>query len=177
MRQRSARSGSRLSMIGACEQTTGRRTPISRYDAENENCSGSNHPAQPNVSLPSMPQHSTHSPINVICCADRISRSFAPVHSALGPGHPPSHDACCPLHSPRLNADNVTKPPCLLSSPPLWHRARDRRQLPTTFVAYGCVPSSLASLAGLHLVCSGQQAIGFHHVLRLRTALPCGPSQ
>jgi hypothetical protein len=25
--------------------------------------------------------------INVICCADRISRSFAPVHSALGPGH------------------------------------------------------------------------------------------
>ena len=33
-----------------------------------------------------------------------------PVHSALGPGHPPPHDACCPLHSPRLNADNVTKP-------------------------------------------------------------------
>jgi hypothetical protein len=63
-----------------------------------------------NVSSPSMPPHSTHSPINVICCADRISRSFAPVHSALGPGHPPPHDACCPLHSPRLNADNVTKP-------------------------------------------------------------------
>jgi transposase-like protein len=107
----SARSGSRLSTIGACEQTTGRRTRISRYDAENENCSGSNHPAQSNVSSPSMPPHSTHSPINVICCADRISRSFAPVHSALGPGHPPPHDACCPLHSPRLNADNVTKPP------------------------------------------------------------------
>jgi hypothetical protein len=57
-----------------------------------------------------MPPHLTHSPINVICCADRISRSFAPVHSALGPGHPPPHDACCPLHSPRLNADNLTKP-------------------------------------------------------------------
>jgi hypothetical protein len=57
-----------------------------------------------------MPPHSTHSPINVICCADRISRSFAPVHSALGLGHPPPHDACCPLHSPQLNADNVTKP-------------------------------------------------------------------
>src|SRR5665811_117723 len=110
MRQRSARSGLRLSMIGACEQTTGRRTLISRYDAENENCNGSNHPAQPNVSLPSMPQHSTHSPINVICCADRISRSFAPVHSALGPRHPPPHDAYCSLHSPQLNANNVTKP-------------------------------------------------------------------
>ena len=36
--------------IGACEQTTGRRTRISRYNAENENCSGSNHPVQPNVS-------------------------------------------------------------------------------------------------------------------------------
>ena len=84
--------------------------PIRRYDVENENCSGSNHPAQSNVFSPSMPPHSTHSPINVICCADRISRSFAPVHSALGPGHPPPHDACCPLHSPRLNADNVTKP-------------------------------------------------------------------
>jgi hypothetical protein len=35
---------------------------------------------------------------NVICCADRISRSFAPVHSARGPGHPPPHDARCPLH-------------------------------------------------------------------------------
>jgi hypothetical protein len=80
-----------------CAQTTGRRTRISRYDAENENCSGLNHPAQSNVSSPSMPPHSTHSPINVICCADRISRSFAPVHSALGPGHPPPHDACCPL--------------------------------------------------------------------------------
>ena len=57
-----------------------------------------------------MPQHSTHSPINVICCADGISRSFAPVHSALGLGQPPPHDACCPLHSPQLNADNVTKP-------------------------------------------------------------------
>ena len=67
-------------------------------------------PGSANVSSPSMPPHSTHSPINVICCADRISRSFAPVHSALGPGHPPPHDACCPLHSPRLNADNVTKP-------------------------------------------------------------------
>ena len=29
-----------------------------------------------------------------------LSRSFAPVHSALGPRHPPPHDACCPLHSP-----------------------------------------------------------------------------
>src|SRR6266511_4121835 len=29
-----------------------------------------------------------------------------------GPGHPPPHDACCPLHSPQLNADNVTKPQC-----------------------------------------------------------------
>ena len=48
---------------------------------------------------------------NVICCADRISRSFALVHSALGPRHPPPHDTCCPLHSPQLNADNVTKPP------------------------------------------------------------------
>jgi hypothetical protein len=57
-----------------------------------------------------MPPHSTHSPINVICCADGISRSFAPIHSALGPRHPPPHDACCPLHSPQLNADNVTKP-------------------------------------------------------------------
>ena len=95
----------------ACEQTTGRRTRISRYDAENENSSASNLPAQSNVSSPSMPPHSTHSPINVICCADRISRSFAPVHSALGPRHPPPHDACCPLHSPQLNADNVTKPP------------------------------------------------------------------
>jgi hypothetical protein len=84
---------------------------ISRYDAENENCSGSNHPAQSNVSSPSMPPHSTHLPINVICCADRVSRSFAPVHSALGPRHPPPHDACRPLHSPQLNADNVTKPP------------------------------------------------------------------
>src|SRR5665811_554318 len=97
-------------MIGACEQTIGRRTRISRYDAENENCSGSNHPAQPNVSSPSMPPHSTHSLTNVICCADRISRSFALVHSALGPGHPPPHDACCSLHSPQLNADNVIKP-------------------------------------------------------------------
>jgi hypothetical protein len=88
----------------------GRRTRISRYDAENENSSASNLPAQPNPSSPSMPPHSTHSPINVICCADRISRSFAPVHSALGPRHPPPHDTCCPLHSPRLNADNVTKP-------------------------------------------------------------------
>ena len=33
-----------------------------------------------------------------------------PVHSALGPRHPPPHDACCPLHSPQLNADNATKP-------------------------------------------------------------------
>jgi hypothetical protein len=57
-----------------------------------------------------MPPHSTHSPINVIYCADRISRSFAPLHSALGLGHPPLHDACCPLHSPQLNADNVTTP-------------------------------------------------------------------
>ena len=97
-------------MIGDCELTIGRRTRISRYDAENANWSGSHHPAQPNVSLPSMPPHSTHSPINVICCADRISRSFAPVHSELGPGHPPPHDACCPLQSPRLNTNNVTKP-------------------------------------------------------------------
>ena len=29
-----------------------------------------------------------------VCCADRISRSFEPVHSALGPGRPPPHDAC-----------------------------------------------------------------------------------
>ena len=88
----------------------GRRTRISRYDAENANCNGSNHPAHSNVSLPSMPPHSTYSPINVICWADRISRGFAPVHSALGPRHPPPHDACCPLHSPQLNANNVTKP-------------------------------------------------------------------
>jgi hypothetical protein len=79
-------------------------------DAENGNCSGSNHPAQSNVSSPPMPPYSTHSPINVICCADRISKSFAPLHSALGLRHPPPHDAYCPLHSPQLNADNVTKP-------------------------------------------------------------------
>src|SRR4249920_2581881 len=54
---RSAQSGSRLSAIGACEQTTGRRTRISQFDAENENCSGSNHPAQSNASSPSMPPH------------------------------------------------------------------------------------------------------------------------
>ena len=24
--------------------------------------------------------------------------------------HPPPHDACCSLHSPRLNTNNVTKP-------------------------------------------------------------------
>jgi hypothetical protein len=54
---------------------------VVEYAAENENCSGSNHPAQSNVSSPSMPPHSTHSTINVICCADRISRSFAPVLS------------------------------------------------------------------------------------------------
>src|SRR6478736_3517552 len=106
---------SRPSMIGACEQTTGRRTRISRYDAENENSNGSNLPAQSNVSSPSMPPHSTHSPINVICCADRISKSFAPLHSALGLGHPPPHDACCPPNSPQLNADNVTKPVLLAS--------------------------------------------------------------
>jgi IS1 family transposase len=29
---------------------------------------------------------------------------------SFGPGHPPPHDACCPLRSPQLNADNVTKP-------------------------------------------------------------------
>jgi hypothetical protein len=34
-----------------------------------------------------------------------------PLHSTFGPEHPPPHDACCPLHSPQLNADNVTKPP------------------------------------------------------------------
>jgi hypothetical protein len=28
----------------------------------------------------------------------------------FGPRHPPPHDACFPLHSPQLNADNVTKP-------------------------------------------------------------------
>jgi transposase-like protein len=39
-----------------------------------------------------------------------ISRSFALLHSALGLKYPPLHDACCPLHSPQLNADNVTKP-------------------------------------------------------------------
>jgi hypothetical protein len=44
-------------VVAACEQTTGRRTRISRYDAESENCSGSNHPAQPNVSSPSMLPH------------------------------------------------------------------------------------------------------------------------
>ena len=38
-----------------------------------------------------------------------------PVHSALGPRHPPPHDACCALHSPRLNADNVTKPLAVLA--------------------------------------------------------------
>ena len=27
----------------------------------------------------------------------------------FGPRHPPPHDACCPLHSPQLNADNVSK--------------------------------------------------------------------
>jgi hypothetical protein len=88
--------GSRLSTIGTCEQTTGRRTRISRYDAENKNSSGSSHPAHFNVFWPSMPPHSTHSPINVICCADRISKSFAPVHSVLGPRHPPAHDALLP---------------------------------------------------------------------------------
>jgi hypothetical protein len=85
-------------MIGACEQTTGRKTRISRYGVENENCSGSNHPDQPNVSSPFMPPHSTYSLTNVIFCADRISRSFAPLHSALGPRHPLPHEACCPLH-------------------------------------------------------------------------------
>jgi hypothetical protein len=39
---------------------------------------------------------------------------FKEVHSALGPGHPPPHDACSPLHSPQLNADNVTKPHLVL---------------------------------------------------------------
>src|SRR5665811_29692 len=97
-------------LIEDCEQTIGWRTRIGRYDAENENCSGSNYPAQPNVSSPSMPPHSTYSLTNVICCADRISRSFALVHSTLGPGPPLPHDACCPLQSPRLNANNVTKP-------------------------------------------------------------------
>src|SRR6478672_9574499 len=114
-------SGSRLSTIGACKQTTGRRTRISRYDAENENSSASNLPAQSNVSSPSMPPHSTHSPINVICCADRISRSFAPVHS---PEHPPPHDACRPLHSPQLNADNVTKPLNVMSPPVFFSSAQ-----------------------------------------------------
>jgi hypothetical protein len=28
----------------------------------------------------------------------------------FGPRHPAPHDACCPLHSPQLNADNVTGP-------------------------------------------------------------------
>ena len=51
-----------------------------------------------------------HSLTNVICCADRISRSFAPLHSALGPRHPLQHEASCPLHFPRVNADNVTEP-------------------------------------------------------------------
>ena len=67
-------------------------------------------PGSAQLSSPSMPPHSTHSLTNVICCADRISRSSVPVHSALGLGHPPPHDTCCPLHSPQLNADNVTKP-------------------------------------------------------------------
>ena len=35
------------------------------------------------------------------------SRRFIP---HLGRGIRPPHDACCTLHSPRLNADNVTKP-------------------------------------------------------------------
>ena len=35
------------------------------------------------------------------------SRRFIP---HLGRGHPPPHDACRPLQSPRLNANNVTKP-------------------------------------------------------------------
>jgi hypothetical protein len=82
-----------------------------------------------------MPPHSTHSPINVICCADRISRSFAPVHSALGLGHPPPHDACCPLHSPQLNADNVTKPARLCCK-----RQRSRRRPPRA----GVLPPSAA---------------------------------
>jgi hypothetical protein len=47
---------------------------------------------------------------NVICCVDDISRNFAPAPSAFGPRHPPAHDAWCLLHSPQLNADNVTKP-------------------------------------------------------------------
>ena len=50
------------------------------------------------------------------------SRSFAPVHSALGPRHPRPHDACCSLHSPQLNADNVTKP--LQVKPGLTNSAR-----------------------------------------------------
>jgi serine/threonine protein kinase len=45
----------------------------------------------------------THSGLRMqiehICCADRISRSFAPIHSAPGPRHPPPHDACWLLHS------------------------------------------------------------------------------
>jgi hypothetical protein len=43
-----------------------------------------------------------------------FQESFAPVHSTPGLGHPPPHDACCPLYSPQLNADNVTKPALLL---------------------------------------------------------------
>jgi len=35
---------------------------------------------------------------------------------SFGPGHPPPHDACCPLRSPQLNADNVTKPADVLRS-------------------------------------------------------------
>ena len=102
--------GSRLSTIGACEQTTGRRTRISRYDAENENCSGFKSPGSVQRFLAIYAStfnaftHQRH------LLADRISRSFAPAHSALGPGHPPPHDDCCPLHCPRLNADHVTKP-------------------------------------------------------------------
>jgi len=55
--------------------------------------------------------HSPTSSAAATAFGDRISRSFALVRPALGPGPPPPHDACCPLHSPRLNATNVTKPP------------------------------------------------------------------
>ena len=107
-------------------------------------------PGSPNVSSPSMPPHSTYSLTNVICCADRISRSFAPVHSALGPGHPPPHDACCPLHSPRLNPDNVTKPSSVYDDASLTRQAdgsqRAMRQVNVLTSQGQSVPDAIQSI-------------------------------
>ena len=132
--------------------------PIRRRE---RNCRGSNHPAQPNVSSPSMPLHSTHSPINVICCADRISRSFAPVHSALGPRHPPPHDTCCPLHSPPLNADNVTKPFVALPLGCFYgHRAPSRQFLGTKRM---CLLAECSQLLGGRLDASQTRGHASNH--------------